>query len=190
MLPLHDIVNQLGESLSNVVVKAHILTGNDCVSKVGTKRSALSCNPVQYLMNIGVTDTLSEHDIALAEEYLVHCWAGTRSVTSVKTFGQFRHEVYTSAVRSIDKLPPTSSSIRGHIHRAAYLIFEACNLLQDVHEKSEHSAVLKHGWEERFGIILPCKALNPLPTPLLSICKCLGKCDTLRCVCIKAKLNC
>ena len=30
MLPLHQAVSKLGVSLAKVVIKAHILTGNDC----------------------------------------------------------------------------------------------------------------------------------------------------------------
>jgi len=37
MLPLHQAVSQLGEPRAKTVIKAHILTGEDCMSKVGTK---------------------------------------------------------------------------------------------------------------------------------------------------------
>ena len=35
--------------------------------KVGTKRAAKACNPVQYLTTFGETDTLSDQDVVLAE---------------------------------------------------------------------------------------------------------------------------
>ena len=46
MLPLHTAVSQLGASLTKTVIKAHILTGDDCMSKVGTKHAAMASDPV------------------------------------------------------------------------------------------------------------------------------------------------
>ena len=78
MLPLHQAVSNLGAPLAKTVIKAHILTGDDCMSKVGTKHAAMASDPVQYLTNFGEADTLSDQDTALAEKYLVHVWAGVR----------------------------------------------------------------------------------------------------------------
>jgi len=36
MLPLYQAVSHLREPLAKTVIKAHILTGDDCMSKVGT----------------------------------------------------------------------------------------------------------------------------------------------------------
>ena len=71
-------VSNLGAPLAKTVIKAHILTGDDCMSKVGTKHAAMASDPVQYLTNFGEADTLSDQDTALAEKYLVHVWAGVR----------------------------------------------------------------------------------------------------------------
>jgi len=145
---------------------------------------------VQYLTNFGETGALSEQDIELAEKFLVRCWVGVRSTTAVDTFDQLRLEVYTSAVCGIDQLPPTSSVIRGHISRAAYLINKACNLLVTAHEQEEPLEATDHGWEEKFGTLLPSKYLKPLPSSTVCICKCSGKCDTRRCGCRVAKVKC
>jgi len=60
MLPLHlQAVSKLGAPLAKCVIKAHILTGDDCMSKVGTKHAAIATDPVRYLMNFGETDSLS-----------------------------------------------------------------------------------------------------------------------------------
>jgi len=56
MLPMHQTVSQLGPSLAKTVIKAHILTGDDCMSKMGTKHTAMVCDPWQYLKNFGKTD--------------------------------------------------------------------------------------------------------------------------------------
>ncbi|KAL8619946.1 hypothetical protein ACOMHN_015228 [Nucella lapillus] len=129
MLPLHQAVSRLGAPLAKSLIKAHILTGDDCMSKVGTKYAAMTADPVQHLTNFGETDSLSEQDEALAEKYLVHVWAGVKSRTTAETFNQLRVENYTSATAGIDSLPPTSSVIRGYIHRGAFLVHKACHLL-------------------------------------------------------------
>ena len=102
------------------------------MSKVGTKYAAITCEPVQYLTNFGETDTLSEQDaVHCHNRYLVHVWAGDRSTTTAheQTFNQLRVEHYTSYRAGIDALPPTSSEIRGHIHRGAFLVNRACRVL-------------------------------------------------------------
>ncbi|KAH3698423.1 hypothetical protein DPMN_055171 [Dreissena polymorpha] len=66
-LPLHQAISRLGARLAKTMIKAHILTDDDCISKVGTKHAAVTSDPVQFLMNFGETDTLSEQDEALAE---------------------------------------------------------------------------------------------------------------------------
>ncbi|KAH3863597.1 hypothetical protein DPMN_026585 [Dreissena polymorpha] len=58
------------------MIKAHILISDDCMSKVETKHASETSDPVQFLMNFGETDTLSEQDEALADKYLVRVWAG------------------------------------------------------------------------------------------------------------------
>jgi hypothetical protein len=190
MLPLHQAVAKLGASLAKTVIKAHILTGDDCMSKVGSKHAAMACDPVQYLTNFGETDTLLEQDILLAEKYLVHVWAGARSTTTCETFDQLRVDNYITSSVGIDALPPTSSEIRGHIQRGAFLVRRACQLLATANEREARLQPLQHGWEEHFGAVLPSKCLNPLPRSLLTICKCAGKCNTRRCGCRSAAIFC
>ena len=46
MIPIHKIKARIGEDLSRNVIKAHILTGCDQISKVGTKYASLVFDPV------------------------------------------------------------------------------------------------------------------------------------------------
>ncbi|KAH3723702.1 hypothetical protein DPMN_049496 [Dreissena polymorpha] len=48
MLPLHQAISLLGTPLAKTMIKAHILTGDDCMSKVGTKNAAVTSDPVQF----------------------------------------------------------------------------------------------------------------------------------------------
>jgi len=105
----------------------------------------VTSDPVQFLMNFGETDTLSEQDEALAEKYLVRVWAGARSTTTAETFDHLRLENYTSASAGLDCLPPTSSVIKGHIRRGAFLIHRACKLLINTDGPETRLAPVTHG---------------------------------------------
>ncbi|KMQ81860.1 cysteine desulfurase [Lasius niger] len=86
--------------------------------------------------------------------YLVRVWAGARSSTICHTFDQLRAESYASVGRVA--FPPTTTEIRGHIQRGAFLVHRAIHLLTT---SDEHDAVLplEHRWEEHFGTSLPSK---------------------------------
>ena len=79
LLPLHIIADQMGEPLCRVPFKAHVLTGDDITSRIGTKLAAMHCNPLNYLTGFGERPELGHDDISQAEEYLVHVWSGARS---------------------------------------------------------------------------------------------------------------
>ena len=57
-IPLHFLASQLGPRVCSVIIKAHILTGCDITSKIGTKVAALKCKPEKYLMTFGDIDEL------------------------------------------------------------------------------------------------------------------------------------
>ena len=69
-----------GEHKRKILVKAHVLSGNDVVTKVGTKHAALTCNPFS-LTNFAETDSLARVDISIVERYHVKVWTGARSDT-------------------------------------------------------------------------------------------------------------
>ena len=129
MIPMHEVLATMGPANSLAMIKAHIMTGGDIHSKVGTKHAAVQTNPEQYLSNFGEATTLSEEDISLAEEYLVKVMAGVKAKPCSKTFDEYRREKYTGGSRGINDLPPTSTAIRSHIHRASYSVYTACNIL-------------------------------------------------------------
>ena len=58
----------MNKELHSVILKAHILTGCDATSKIGTKKGALKVSPKKYLSGNGRTDVLSYEN---AESFLV-----------------------------------------------------------------------------------------------------------------------
>ena len=147
----------------------------------------MNLDPVEHLLNFG-NDVLSEQDIRQAEKYLVRVWAGIRSNTTAETFDQRRVECFTKGV-GLDSLPPTTSVIRGHIHRGAYLIRKACSLLtEDMRDRFIDP--LENGWVEKFGMLVPAKCMKSLPETVLKLCKCEGTCLNKRCTCKAANVKC
>ena len=73
-----------------VILKAHILTGDDAISKIGTTHASLSCDPHRYLSNFAESHTLSEDVAHESEEYLVRVWAGAKCKPESRTFEQLR----------------------------------------------------------------------------------------------------
>ena len=118
---MHQIPALIGISKCRAIMKAHILSADDCMSKIGTKHAALLHEPEHFLRTFGDNSAITEEQVSSVEEYLVKVWAGAKSKTSAKFFYQLRLETYLSG-SGIDSLPPTSSSIRGHIFRGAFLI--------------------------------------------------------------------
>ena len=68
MIPVHMWYTHLGEEWCRVLIKVHVMTGNDSISAIGTKLAGLKLNPVHYLYNFGETDTLGGNDMTLTEK--------------------------------------------------------------------------------------------------------------------------
>ena len=77
-IPLHTLHARFGAAFCSILVKVHVLSGKDDVSKVGTKHGELTCNPFS-LTNFAETDSLTSVDISVVERYIGKVWSGARS---------------------------------------------------------------------------------------------------------------
>ena len=57
-LLMHILCEKLGHEMCSVLLKAHILTGCDVTSKIGTKNGALKADPQRYLRDFRETEEL------------------------------------------------------------------------------------------------------------------------------------
>ena len=185
-IPIHKIKKRIGVNTAKAVIKAHVLTGNDHLSKVGTKYASLHYNPGVALSTFRETTVLAEHDINAAEEFLVKCYSGVKSVCTAKKFDELRIMVKKGKAIGLDQLPPTSSVIRGHIQRAYFDIRNDITLLEDPPQLDP----LDFGWKDVDGVLLPEKNLKPIPDTLRKLCGCAGKCDKHSCICKKLNQIC
>ena len=167
--------------LIKVLLAAHIGTGCDSLSKVGTKLAALNAIPEMFLEGFG-TRELDEIQIKKCEEYLVKVFKLT---TDCKTFDSLRSVLY-KINDSIFDLPPSSYSItQGHIPRWYFLVKESSNLLNPNYHPLDPC---DYQWANEDGELLPIKNLLLLPEELAVTCHCKGndvskRCS--RCSCVK-----
>jgi len=75
---MHRLLKEWG-SLCRVLIKVHVLTGNEVISRIGTKPATMWCNRIIYLTEFAERGELLEAEIMLVEEYVVRGWAGARS---------------------------------------------------------------------------------------------------------------
>ena len=159
-----------------------MLTGDDALSKIGTKHAALTHDPIKYLSSFGESETLCDAELWLIVEYLVKVWAGANTALSFRTFSKLRLHEYTSTkdAKPLDALAPTSNSILGHVYRSFSVIRDVVCLLDHNYHRSDP---LQYKWHRESGILLHDMCLNPLPDKKRVSCKCQGKCSSKKCSC-------
>ena len=187
MIPLHVWCTVLGAEWCKVLIKVHILTGNDFLSTIGTKLAAIKADPLKYLSEFAESTVLTDAELMMAEQYLVAVWNGVRSKTSAKTFDELRCDKHmNSTVVSLDKLPPTSSAIKEHLKRSYAVIRNALSLLDN--NRLPFNPI-NNGWYAESEKLYPVKGLKSFPIDLLVICGCKGKCRG-KCKCAAAGRRC
>ena len=55
ILPIHQIATNLKPAKSNVLIRVHVITWGDMMTKVGKKHAEIQCNQVEYHTNFGET---------------------------------------------------------------------------------------------------------------------------------------
>jgi len=104
MLPVHQAVSRLGEPLARAVNKTHVLTGDDCMSKLGNEHTAVVCDCIVSTWQ--TVEKQTHYQTKTCLEVLSTCL--DRSQIK-KTFDQLRMVNYTSATSVILALPATTN---------------------------------------------------------------------------------
>ena len=181
-LPLHLLLYKIRVPKCKVIYKAHILSGGDSTSKIGSKQSAINANSELYLQGFGEEKELSVEAAERAEKYLIKV---VQPKSTFFTFNELRFDMYRSRKTPYVNLPPSSHSVQGHLQRSYFIIRMAMNLLDNQFE-IDH---LEFSWREVDGYIVPDKELLPLPDFYMVRCGCMQKC-TGRCSCAKQDVPC
>jgi hypothetical protein len=185
-LPVHVLAERLGESLCQVLVAVHTLTGCDYTSKFGTKHAGLNCVPEEFLTNFGTLIGDQSESMANAEEFLVQV---LKKGSSCKTLNELRHWLYCHGKNiQLEDLPPTSSSATYHILRAFHATYMQVSCLDD---KRQLLDMTKFGYSDDDDCFVPTRLLVMYPDEdeLVPSCTC-GKCARRTCVCTAAGIPC
>ena len=110
-LPIHVLCQRLGKDMCQSLLKCHIGTGCDYLSKIGTKYNSLLAKPHNNLRSFGESGTLDLHQINEAESYLVNVYSKSTNLIncnqrSGKTPPQFlkypQHHILSEKVTFVD----------------------------------------------------------------------------------------
>ncbi len=155
MLPIHTMCEKMGSNMCKTLLKCHIGSGCDYLSKVGTKKAALLAKPELNLLSFGESAVLDEHQINEAESYLVQVYnsRSRRLLDDLDIFDEHRVKHWKST-NSVISLPPTSYSIReGHIRRWWYIYKLPSNLINpDEYSFLDPEA---YGWDKLDNDLIP-----------------------------------
>ena len=183
-IPIHLFHSELGDDYCNALLKCHLGTGCDYLSKIGTKSSAIKAKPEASLPTFGESAILDDMQIQEAEKYLVNVMSSSSKVSS---FDELRGKIWKKNNSVLD-LPPTSHSIiHGHIPRWWYLYKICSNLLSHDYDYLKPE---DYGWNLTNGVLLPNKYLNLVPDELCQTCACQTGCSSKKCSCKHDKYKC
>ena len=96
---------------------------------------ALRNDPELYFTQFGEQHYLTRDVTKKAEKYLVKIWQ-TKAGTKETTFDGLRFGSYVGKKTSILDLPPTSSSVHGHLERCHYVVRQQTLLLDELFDKT------------------------------------------------------
>ena len=185
-IPIHLYQSELGHDYCKALLKFHLGTGCDYLSKIGTKSSALKAKPEANLNTFGESVNLDDAQIQEAEKYLVNVMSSFRLKSNISSFDELREKYIKKG--SVLDLPPTSYSIiYGHIPRWWFLYKIFSNLLS--HDFG-HLKPQECGWNLIDGELQPNKCLNLVPDKLCKTCTCKSGCSSRRCSCKEDGYDC
>ena len=169
----------------------YALTGCDTTSKISTKsralKTAITCGDL--LKSFG-KDEISDQMLSDAEQFLVKCVSSSKSHFPT-SFDELRYEIYHNEKFTFDleKLPPTSTSIKQHILRA----YIQCKMWFDaLSEEDTTLDPVQYGYTvDEDGHVLPNILSGPsVPDEFPVPCNCL-KCSMVNvCPCRVRKIPC
>ena len=118
--------------------------------KIGTKASAMTSKSECYLEDFGI-ELLRDSRFVCAKMCLV--WVISFK-SNCKTFSNLMHEMFKTKEKTPNELPPTSSTIHGHLLQSHYLVYLSSNILDSCRKMFEPA---KYEWIIENGLLVPTK---------------------------------
>ena len=194
-VPVHDVCQKLGDKVLAALPAFHALTGcdsNSSISGIGKTKAwkAIMKSQVhqESLGFLGKEQNANEETLRKCEAFI--CDIYPTSKKRPQTADELRYIMFCQKKQKNETLPPTSDSLRQHIHRANYQTYIwRCSLdgFQEI------PSPVGHGWvieDEELHPLLMTK--DPAPSSLLELTTCACKkseCQT-NCSCANVGLSC
>ena len=126
--------------------------------------SAVASKPENYLADFGI-EPLQDSSLVCGEKYLVKVISPK---SYCETFDDLRHEIYKTKEKALNELPPTSSTIRGHLLRSHYFVHLFSNILGSCSKIIEPA---NYGWIIENELLVPTKHFATVPSYLTTKCR-------------------
>ena len=149
----------MGGEKCSALMKVYILTGYDVTSLIGTEVSAAASKPENYLNNFGI-EPLRDFNFVCAERYLLRV---INLKSNCETFNDLRYQIYKTKEKAQNELPPTSSTISGHLLKSHYIMYLFSNLLDSC---SKILQLANYGWIIENRLLVPIKNFAMIPKEL------------------------
>ena len=192
-VPVHLI--KIPDTLKSSLLAFHTITGSDSTSQFAGigKKSAWNVflNNAHLLENLGSEDFPDEHVLADTETFVCRLYSPNTHHTSIQ---QLRHDLFHSAKKTIENLPPTQDALRLHSRLSNYqaLVWKrALELhphLPDIADSGRKLVVKDNGTEVLEPLLLTHKPSTALFVELTT-CGCTHS-ATRRCKCASKNIGC
>jgi hypothetical protein len=192
-IPVHEIVETIGEEICELLPAFHVLTGCDSTSSLHGigKKKALSIlrtnmDVLQDTKEIGNDDSeISDKTLEVAMRFIALLYG-----RDSPDLNNLRYKLFTKKNCESSRLPPTIDSAQEHIKRANY----QCFIWKHARDRNlSVTSPVGNGWiKDDMGILIP-KLMNKAPAPEslieLVACGCQKGCR-VKCSCRSVQLPC
>ena len=197
-IPVHDICNQLGASICNLLPVFHCITGCDSTSSFSGigKKNAFKVlldhkEELMSLSDIGDSSVLDVDSEAVIDAIKFVSWLYCPKSDPTCAINELRYRMFCQKKASGEKLPPTHDALMLHIKRVNY----QCYIWkQETTTMLNMPSPIGNGWilDSNENLVQHLMENPPAPqaTTEFTICKCQKGCLTKSCSCRKYDLLC
>ena len=118
--------------------------------KIGTKASAMASKSECYLEDFGIK-LLRDSRFVCAKMCLVIVIS---LKSNCKTFNNLVYQMFKTKEKTLNELPPTSSTIHGHLLQSHYFVYLSSHILNGCRKMFEPA---KYEWIIENGLLVPTK---------------------------------
>ena len=188
-IPVKDVHSKLPPESDRALLAFHALTGCDTTSYFTghSKTTAYWIFKEHHNLINSIGDgTLTDDKVKRAERFICKLY---KVPDSVEDADEARFVLFSKA-NSPEVLPPTSDALKFHILRAHYqaLIWKMAYIPNPTIPAPD-----QYGWKREQNSVIPIlMSRNAIPQECLELvsCQCQKGCQTMRCKCRKARLQC